>query len=37
MDRVTGLGKAASEQPLRHLSQKQLAQRLGVSERTIEG
>ena len=35
--RATGLDEAAKEQPLRHLSQKQLAERLGLSERTIEG
>jgi transcriptional regulator with XRE-family HTH domain len=29
--------RGAEDKPILHLSQKQLAQRLGVSERTIEG
>ena len=35
--RATELDEAANAKPLRHLSQKQLASRLGLSERTIEG
>lgn len=35
--RATGLDEAANAGPLRHLNQKQLAERLGLSERTIEG
>ena len=32
-----GKNQASRTAPVRHLSQEQLAQRLGVSERTIEG
>ena len=35
--RATGLDEAANAGSLRHLNQKQLAERLGLSERTIEG